>query len=147
MTQTELYRKILTNLGGDCSKLTDNLDSTLLEAIANTCGGGSGGGGAYVVRFNSTDGVTATCDKTFAEIYEAAKTMNVLGVMDVGNSITHIRFITAIKDFCAVFAEEMPIIGMDSVNGFDGYQYAMVNADNSVVVRMINQDGNPVTPS
>ena len=41
--KSTLLRKVITAQGGSCDDLPDNLQSTLLERLAATCGGGGGG--------------------------------------------------------------------------------------------------------
>jgi hypothetical protein len=64
-------------------------------------------GSTFIVRFSMNPDGTGTCDKTFAEIYEAAKTMNVSGILESEDGFMHIKLMVALKDFGATFVEEL----------------------------------------
>ena len=77
---THYYEKIIEKLGGNPAELPDRCECTMVDQIVNLIDngieGGGGGGGGFVVWLSETDDGHTT-DKTYSQIFDAAKTQPV----------------------------------------------------------------------
>lgn len=68
-----------------------------LEVIAQNGGGGSSGGGVFIVHVaDNEDYTAAVLDKTWREIKTASATSVVIAVNEIGDSVTYLLGITTV---------------------------------------------------
>lgn len=109
-TKTELLKEIVTTAGGNVDELPDNLESTLLKALAGAvASGGSGGGAVEPLVITGTE-MMSEFAPTDGTRYE-----------DVKNAVDANRPIVIVYDDRTI--KNMTIMVRDGVIGFTSHYY------------------------